>query len=150
MWREVGVDLEVRPSETATLIADLDGGRFEVCMLQLPEVIEPHVLTWFFGSQNIPRAGHPGANRWRFRSPELDAALGALRGHLRRESPNFQPSNVVWSMFPELPGPELRDKKLKKERMGQRALADLGTWLEAIGVAPAASGPVTPASTEAT
>ena len=59
-------------------------------------------------------------------------ALGALRGHLRRDSPNFQPSNVVWSMFPELPGAPLRDKKLKKERMGQRALADLGAWLERI------------------
>lgn len=62
-------------------------------------------------------------------------ALGALRGHLRRESPNFQPSNVVWSMFPELEGKPLRDKKLKKERMGQRALADLGTWLGAVGIA---------------
>lgn len=77
-------------------------------------------------------------------------ALGALRGHLRRESPNFQPSNVVWSMFPELPGPELRDKKLKKERMGQRALSDLHTWLEAIGAGAAPSGEVTPAASAAT
>jgi methylenetetrahydrofolate--tRNA-(uracil-5-)-methyltransferase len=75
-------------------------------------------------------------------------ALGALRGHLRRESPNFQPSNVVWSMFPELAGPELRDKKLKKERMGQRALSDLGAWLAAIGVATEA--PVTPDASAAT
>ncbi len=75
MWRDIGVHLDVRPSETATLIADLDRGRFEVCFLQLPEVIEPHVLSWFFASQHIPRPGHPGANRWRFRSSALDAAL---------------------------------------------------------------------------
>ena len=71
-----------------------------------------------------------------------------LRGHLRRESPNFQPSNVVWSMFPELAGPELRDKKLKKERMGQRALADLGAWLAAIGLTPDPT--VTPDASAAT
>ena len=35
----------------------------------------------------------------------------------------------------ELEGKPLRDKKLKKERMGQRALADLGTWLGAVGIA---------------
>ncbi len=106
MWREVGVDLEVRPSETATLIADLDRGRFEVCMLQLPEVIEPHVLTWFFGSQNIPRAGHPGANRWRFRSPELDAALE--RGRLsvvrsERQAAYAEASRILASELPAFP-----------------------------------------------
>jgi hypothetical protein len=37
-------------------------------------------------------------------------------------------------MFPELEGKPVRDKKLKKERMGQRALADLGAWLGAVGI----------------
>ena len=73
MLRRVGVRVEVRPSETATLVADLNRGRFDLCLLQVPEVIEPHVLTWFFSSDRIPgpnRSG--GANRWRFRSPALD------------------------------------------------------------------------------
>jgi peptide/nickel transport system substrate-binding protein len=106
MWREVGVELEVRPSETATLIADLDRGRFEVCMLQLPEVIEPHVLSWFFGSAHIPRDGHPGANRWRFRSTELDAALerGRVRsGRAERQAAYRDAARVLTSELPAFP-----------------------------------------------
>jgi peptide/nickel transport system substrate-binding protein len=106
MWREVGVELEVRPSETATLIADLDRGRFEVCMLQLPEVIEPHVLSWFFGSQHIPRDGHPGANRWRFRSAELDAALERGRVSVvrsERRAAYAEASRVLASELPAFP-----------------------------------------------
>jgi len=76
MLREVGIDVEVRPSEGATLLADLARGRFELTFLQIPEVFEPHVLSWFFGSDHIPEPGvREGANRWRLRSAALDAAL---------------------------------------------------------------------------
>lgn len=80
MARQVGVAIDVRPSEVATLIADLNRGRFDLGLLEVPEVIEPHVLSWFFGSDRIPD-GHriEGANRWRFRSTALDAALEAGR-----------------------------------------------------------------------
>ena len=37
-------------------------------------------------------------------------------------------------MFPPLPGKRIRDKRLRKERMAERALADLGEWLRAIDV----------------
>jgi peptide/nickel transport system substrate-binding protein len=76
MLRRVGIEVDVRPSEVATLIADLNHGRFEMTMLQVPEVIEPHVLSWFFASHRIPgpqRAG--GANRWRIRNEALDEAF---------------------------------------------------------------------------
>ncbi|MDB4974576.1 MAG: hypothetical protein JWN48_2917 [Myxococcaceae bacterium] len=76
MLRDVGIDLDVRPSEGATLLADLARGRFELCYLQSPDVVEPHVLSWFFSSDRIPEKGkREGANRWRLRDPELDAAL---------------------------------------------------------------------------
>ncbi len=76
MLRIVGIDVEVRPSEAATLLADLAHGRFELTCLQIPEVFEPHVLSWFFGSDRIPDPGvREGANRWRLRSTTLDAAL---------------------------------------------------------------------------
>jgi peptide/nickel transport system substrate-binding protein len=86
MFRRVGVDVSVRPSETATLIADLNRGRFELTMLQVPEVIEPHVLSWFFASSRVPDAERRhGANRWRYRSSELDLALEAGRRTMARE-----------------------------------------------------------------
>jgi peptide/nickel transport system substrate-binding protein len=76
MARQAGVAIDVRPSEVATLIADLNRGHFDLGLLEVPEVIEPHVLSWFFGSDRIPDGRKvEGANRWRFRSAALDAAL---------------------------------------------------------------------------
>lgn len=76
MAKQAGVVIEVRPSEVATLLADLNRGHFDLGLLEVPEVIEPHVLSWFFASDRIPEGTTvEGANRWRFRSAELDAAL---------------------------------------------------------------------------
>lgn len=82
MLREVGVAVDVRPSENASFLADLAAGRFDLALLEVPEVFEPHVLSWFFASDRIPGPDRAGANRWRFRSPALDAALerGRLGG----------------------------------------------------------------------
>lgn len=73
MLRDAGIEVDVRPSETATLIADLNRGRFEITLLEVPEVIEPHVLSWFFDSSRIPGPSSNGANRWRYANPRLDA-----------------------------------------------------------------------------
>ncbi|MET0283057.1 MAG: ABC transporter substrate-binding protein [Polyangiales bacterium] len=82
MLRDVGIDLDVRPSEVATLLADLNRGRFELAYLQSPDVIEPHVLHWFFASDRIPLPGkREGSNRWRLSDPELDVALEEGRAH---------------------------------------------------------------------
>jgi peptide/nickel transport system substrate-binding protein len=85
MLAEVGISVDLRPTEVATLISDLGRGRFELTMLEVPEVVEPHVLTWFFGSEHVPGEGHEGANRWRMRSPALDAALERGRANPERE-----------------------------------------------------------------
>ncbi len=87
MLAEVGIDLDVRPSETATLLADLSRGRFELAFLQSPDVIEPHTLSWFFASDRIPEPGkQEGGNRWRVSVPELDAAFEDGRRALDRNS----------------------------------------------------------------
>lgn len=76
MLAEVGIELEVRPSETATLLSDLARGRFRLALMQVPEVFEPNVLTWFFASDHIPEPGvREGGNRFRFRNAELDRVL---------------------------------------------------------------------------
>jgi methylenetetrahydrofolate--tRNA-(uracil-5-)-methyltransferase len=64
------------------------------------------------------------------RPPPVTTALGALLGHLRRPSDNFQPSNVVWSMFPDvdLPPTHKKNKGLRREALVGRALADLESW----------------------
>lgn len=75
MLGDVGLEVEVRPSDTGILLADLDAGRFDLALMALPELFEPHTLSRFFDSHAIPGEGAGGANRWRLRSPELDAAL---------------------------------------------------------------------------
>jgi methylenetetrahydrofolate--tRNA-(uracil-5-)-methyltransferase len=57
--------------------------------------------------------------------PPPTTALGALLGHLRTPRPDFQPSNVVWSMFPPLPSTRRMGRKDRREALAQRALEDL-------------------------
>lgn len=72
MWSDIGVEVEVRSTETATLLADLDAGRFDLALMTLPEVFEPHVLHWFFASSRS-EGGPP--NRFRFADAAFDEAL---------------------------------------------------------------------------
>ena len=75
MLGEVGVRVRIRTTEVASMIADLNRGHFELTLLEFPELLEPHVLSWFFGSDRIPDEHQVGANRWRFANAPLDAAL---------------------------------------------------------------------------
>lgn len=84
MWGDVGIEVEVRTTETATLLSDLDAGRFDAALMTLPEVIEPHVLHWFFASSRAGAGGPP--NRFRYASEALDAAFERGRAtHVRPE-----------------------------------------------------------------
>jgi peptide/nickel transport system substrate-binding protein len=85
MLRDVGIEVDVRPSETATLISDLNRGRFEITLLQVPEVVEPHVLSWFFDSSRIPGPKTEGANRWRYENEELDRLFELGRTQVDRK-----------------------------------------------------------------
>jgi len=68
--------------------------------------------------------------------PPATSALGALLGHLRRPSDRFQPSNVVWSMFPEieLPDSARRNKGERRKLLAERALRDLESWRVSVGM----------------
>lgn len=102
MLGDVGIDVEVRPSETGILLADLDGGRFDLALMALPELFEPHTMARFFDSRSIPGEGG-GANRWRFRSPELDAALDRGVSTLDREARRAAYADVQRVLARELP-----------------------------------------------
>jgi methylenetetrahydrofolate--tRNA-(uracil-5-)-methyltransferase len=60
--------------------------------------------------------------------PPPTTALGALLGHLRRPVADFQPSNVVWSMFPPLTDVRRSGRKERREALAARALSDLSNW----------------------
>jgi methylenetetrahydrofolate--tRNA-(uracil-5-)-methyltransferase len=61
-------------------------------------------------------------------APPATTALGALLGHLRRPSQDFQPSNVVWSMFPPLADTRRLARKDRRQALAERALHDLAVW----------------------
>ena len=72
------------------------------------------------------------------RRPPATTALGSLLGHLATPRDDYQPSNVVWSMFPEYTGPKVRGKKRDRKRAmrearSAEALTDLEGWLDLVG-----------------
>jgi peptide/nickel transport system substrate-binding protein len=84
MLADVGIQVRVQTTENATMLADLDRGHFELSLLQISEVIEPHFLSWFFASDRIPGHGQAGLNRWRYRDKVIDDALEIGRRSLDR------------------------------------------------------------------
>jgi len=75
--------------------------------------------------------------------PPDTTALGGLLKHLRIETENFQPSNVIWSMIAPLPGLK-GSKKDKRMKRAQHALNEIEKWKIHIGAddlqLPEASG----------
>ena len=64
--------------------------------------------------------------------PPPETALGALMAHITNaDVRHFQPMNVNYGLFPELPGRV--KKKEKRQKLAERALAALEVWLEQQG-----------------
>jgi methylenetetrahydrofolate--tRNA-(uracil-5-)-methyltransferase len=69
--------------------------------------------------------------------PPPTTALGGVLTYLKRETKDYQPSNVTWAWLP--PCSDRRMKKRERyEAMAQRALTDLAHWLDAAPLARAA------------
>lgn len=82
-WRAVGVDLEVKPMEIATLFSDLTRGIFQLSTLKWIGVnSDPEFFEFVFSSKRIPPLG---ANRGRYRNPALDALMDQARSETDRE-----------------------------------------------------------------
>ncbi|MBV8370486.1 MAG: methylenetetrahydrofolate--tRNA-(uracil(54)-C(5))-methyltransferase (FADH(2)-oxidizing) TrmFO [Candidatus Eremiobacteraeota bacterium] len=61
-----------------------------------------------------------------------DTALGAVIAHLQNAaSPDFQPANVTWTFFSPLER-TVRDKKLRRAAMAERALAKIDAFAAAV------------------
>ncbi|ATB40989.1 tRNA (uracil-5-)-methyltransferase Gid [Cystobacter fuscus] len=74
-----------------------------------------------------------------FVPPPATTALGALYRHVTGEAHpedyDYQPSNIIFGLFPPLPG---RHKKAdKRVKYAERARADLATWLPSVPPAEA-------------
>ena len=72
--REVGIDLDVRSYEFATLYADVLKGNFQLYTLAVDggSLVDPDILRRVFHSTQMPPAGF---NRGHFSDPHVDALL---------------------------------------------------------------------------
>ena len=76
-WSKVGVDLDLRPLEFATLYSDVTRGSFELYTLRwVGANSDPDFFEYIFGSKKMPPAG---ANRGHYRNPALDSLLDQAR-----------------------------------------------------------------------
>jgi len=82
-WKKVGISLEVRPLEIATLFADLAKGNFQISYLKwVGANSDPDVFELVFNSKRIPP---DGPNRGRYRSAQMDALTDQIRVEMDRE-----------------------------------------------------------------
>jgi peptide/nickel transport system substrate-binding protein len=90
MLTEAGLPTTVMPLDLGVLLARLDAGDFQLAILQIPELTEPNVLSWFFHPRGVPGEGGLGRNRARYRSAEaaslLDRASTSSSRSERREA----------------------------------------------------------------
>ncbi|HMA91823.1 MAG TPA: ABC transporter substrate-binding protein, partial [Polyangiaceae bacterium] len=91
MLTESGLRTQVVPLELGLLLARLDAGQFTLAILQIPELTEPNVLSWFFHPRGIATDSELpvlGKNRAHYRSPEaarlLDTASASFDPEERR------------------------------------------------------------------
>jgi len=76
-WRRVGVDLELRPLEIATLLSDISRGNFQLYTLRwVGANNDPDIFEYVFSSHKIPP---DGANRGHYRNPRLDQLVDQAR-----------------------------------------------------------------------
>ena len=82
-WRHIGVALEVRSLEAATLLSDLVKGNFEINLFRwVGANNDPDVFEYLFSSKRFPP---DGANRGHYRNARMDTLTDQIRVEMDRE-----------------------------------------------------------------
>jgi peptide/nickel transport system substrate-binding protein len=100
-WRKVGIDLELRPLEFATLLSDSVHGNFQLTLLRwVGANNDPDVFEFVFSSKRFPP---DGANRGHYRNPRLDALTDQIRVEMDRDKRKLLCSEVQKILADDLP-----------------------------------------------
>lgn len=100
-WRRVGVELELRPLEFATLFSDVGRGNFQLYFLRwVGANNDPDIFEYVFHSRKIPPEG---ANRGRYCNPRLDQLLDQARVEHHREKRKHLYAEVQRIVAEDLP-----------------------------------------------
>jgi peptide/nickel transport system substrate-binding protein len=100
-WRKVGVALELRPLELATLLSDSARGNFQLTYLRwVGANNDPAVFELVFSSKRFPPNG---ANRGHYRNPQVDALTDQIRVETDRNKRKELCSEVQKILADDLP-----------------------------------------------
>jgi peptide/nickel transport system substrate-binding protein len=100
-WRGVGVELEVRPLEIATLFSDLGKGNFQISYLKwVGANNDPDVFELVFNSKRIPP---DGPNRGRYKNATVDELTERIRVEMDRGKRKALCSEVQKIVAEDLP-----------------------------------------------
>jgi len=82
-WRRVGIDLELRPLELATLFSDVAKGNFQITYQRwVGANTDPDFFEYAFSSKRFPP---DGANRGHYHNPRVDALTDQIRVEMNQE-----------------------------------------------------------------
>ncbi|RMG36649.1 MAG: ABC transporter substrate-binding protein [Gammaproteobacteria bacterium] len=81
--RKVGIDLRIQSNEWGTFFGDIKAGRFQMYSLSWVGVRSPDIFRHVFHSGSLPPGG---ANRGRYRSPEVDRLIEHAEGLPREQA----------------------------------------------------------------
>ena len=82
-WSKVGVELELRPVEIATLFSDMSTGNFQLTYSRwIGATNDPDFFEFAFSSHRFPP---DGANRGHYRDPRIDALTDQIRIEMDQE-----------------------------------------------------------------
>ncbi len=100
-WGRVGIDLELRPLEQATLLSDALKGNFQLNLLRwIGATNDPDFFEFAFSSKRFPP---DGANRGHYRNPRIDALTDQIRTEMDREKRKVLCSEAQKILADDLP-----------------------------------------------
>jgi peptide/nickel transport system substrate-binding protein len=100
-WRRVGIQLELRPLELATLFSDVAKGNFQITYQRwVGANTDPDFFEYAFSSKRFPPEG---ANRGHYRNPRIDALTDQIRVEMNQEKRKVLCSEVQKILADDLP-----------------------------------------------
>jgi ABC-type transport system substrate-binding protein len=100
-WRRVGIELELRPLELATLFSDVVRGNFQITYQRwIGANTDPDFFEFAFSSKRFPP---DGANRGHYRNPRIDALTDHIRVEMDQEKRKALCSEVQKILAQDLP-----------------------------------------------
>jgi peptide/nickel transport system substrate-binding protein len=143
-WRRIGVDLELRPLEFATVLSDAIKGNFQLNLLRwVGANNDPDIFEFVFNSKRFPP---DGANRGHYRNPRIDSLTDQIRVEMDQDKRKVLCSEVQKILAEDLPYLPLwftDATSVHRESLGQFELSPTGDFdfLAHLNADPIANAP---------